>query len=109
MILIIGGSHQGKTIYAQTRFPKEWTIENHYHLKIKSQLKKEENPLEEAQKILKTTKNLIIISDEVGYGLVPADAFEREYREMVGRVNCFFAAQAEQVIRVVCGIGTRIG
>ena len=51
---------------------------------------------------------LVIISDEVGCGVVPVDDFERSYREAVGRVNCFFAERADQVIRVVCGIGIRI-
>ena len=63
---------------------------------------------EEAEKYLSGKDKLVIISDEIGYGLVPIDAFERKYREEAGRVNCFFARKAEQVIRVVCGIGTRI-
>lgn len=51
---------------------------------------------------------LVLVSDEVGSGIVPIDAFEREFREKNGRVNCYLAVQAEQVIRVTAGIGTRI-
>ena len=51
---------------------------------------------------------LVLVSDEVGSGIVPIDAFEREFREKNGRVNCYLASQAEQVIRVPAGIGTRI-
>ena len=51
---------------------------------------------------------LVLVSDEVGSGIVPIDAFEREFREKNGRVNCYLAGQAEQVIRVTAGIGTRI-
>lgn len=64
--------------------------------------------MEEAKRKFSGQDKLIIISNEVGYGLVPVEAFEREYRETVGRVNCFFAGEAEQVIRVVSGIGKRI-
>lgn len=49
-----------------------------------------------------------IICDEVGCGIVPIDAFEREYREVVGRSCCTLASQAETVVRVICGIGEKI-
>ena len=39
---------------------------------------------------------------------MPVDSFERKYRDVNGRVNCFLAENAEQVIRVICGIGKRI-
>lgn len=50
----------------------------------------------------------VIISDEIGYGIVPIDAFEREYREVVGRQSCILAKKAEKVVRVVSGIGVVI-
>ena len=108
MILIIGGAHQGKTAYAKEHFEKESVIIDEYHLKVKKQLEEEEDPLKEAENLLTENENCVIISDEVGYGLVPVDAFLRKYREAVGRVNCYLAGQADQVIRVICGIGTRI-
>lgn len=51
---------------------------------------------------------VVLISDEIGYGLVPVDAFERKYREAHGRLMTDLAAQAQRVDRVVCGIGTRL-
>lgn len=108
MILIVGGAYQGKLEYASKHFGREYEILNQYHEVVRQQLLEEKNPQEEAKKLLEQKKDLVIISDEVGYGLVPTDAFERRYRETVGRVNCFFAGEAEQVIRVVCGVGTRI-
>lgn len=108
MILIIGGAHQGKTAYATEHFGKEAVIIDEYHLQIKKQLEEEKDPLSEVQHLLEENENCVIISNEVGYGLVPVDAFLRKYREAVGRVNCYLAGQADQVIRVICGIGTRI-
>jgi adenosylcobinamide kinase/adenosylcobinamide-phosphate guanylyltransferase len=108
MILIIGGAYQGKTEYAQEAFGAEHEIVNQYHEVVRRQLLDGENPEKQAERLLGEKKDIVIISDEVGYGLVPVDSFERAYREAVGRVNCFFAKQAEQVIRVVCGVGTRI-
>lgn len=105
MVLIIGGACQGKTAYAREQFGG-YTLIDDYHLKVKEQLKAGLDPLEEAQKL--TEEELVVISNEIGCGLVPVDAFEREYREQSGRVNCYFAGKAQQVIRVICGIGTRI-
>lgn len=107
MILIIGGAYQGKTEYAKEHF-KGYEIKNQYHETVRKQMLEGMNPAEEAEKYLSGKDKLVIISDEIGYGLVPTDAFERKYREEAGRVNCFFARKAEQVIRVVCGIGTQI-
>lgn len=50
----------------------------------------------------------IIICDEIGSGLVPADAFEREYRDTVGKICCMLAKSAVRVHRVICGIGVII-
>lgn len=108
MILVIGGAFQGKTEYAEENFGERKRVINHYHLKVKEQLKEGKDPLKEAEKLFMEKEDCVIISDEIGYGLVPVDAFERQYREAVGRVNCYLAKRAEQVIRVVCGIGTRI-
>ena len=51
---------------------------------------------------------IVLITDEIGYGIVPADAFYREYRETHGRVCTQIAAEAKEVHRVICGIGTVI-
>ena len=36
------------------------------------------------------------------------DTFEREYREQTGRILIELAKEAEEVIRVICGIGQKI-
>lgn len=109
MIFITGGAYQGKEAYARENFPEDYKIINAYHLRVKEQLLKGENPIKEAEKLLNSgefhQEKLILISDEMGSGVVPIDAFAREWREQSGRVNCYFAERAEQVIRVVCGIG----
>ena len=108
MIFIIGGAFQGKTEYAKQQFGSSYEIVDHYHLCVREQLERGADCLLEAQRLLSTDRDLVIISNEIGYGLVPMEAEERIYRETVGRVNCFLAKEAEQVIRIVCGIGTRI-
>lgn len=110
MILIVGGAYQGKEEYAANTFPEGYKILKDYQEIIREQLKDGKEPLKEAERLLAgeitETEKLVILCDEVGCGIVPMDAFERKWREQTGRVCCFLAERAEQVIRVQCGIGT---
>lgn len=56
-------------------------------------------------RILKEGRQRIIIIDEIGCGVVPVDAFQREYRELAGRIACRIAADATAVWQVTAGIG----
>ena len=55
--------------------------------------------------LLVENASAVLIMDEVGCGIVPLDAFERQYREVVGRVGCRLAQEASHVERIVCGLG----
>ena len=68
----------------------------------------EDSGTEIARRIIDEGKQYIPISDEVGCGIVPMDAFDREYREAVGRACCCLGEEAEEVWRVTAGIGQRI-
>ncbi len=58
--------------------------------------------------LYKKNPNLVIVSNELGYGVVPMEKKDRLWRERVGRVCTCIAARADEVVRVVCGIGTRL-
>lgn len=47
----------------------------------------------------------VVVSNEVGLGIVPANALARTYRDVLGRVNASFAAQASRSLFVVAGRG----
>jgi adenosylcobinamide kinase / adenosylcobinamide-phosphate guanylyltransferase len=47
---------------------------------------------------------LIVVTNEVGMGIVPAYPLGRVYRDVLGRVNQQVAAAADEVYLVVCGI-----
>ncbi|MCD7842280.1 MAG: bifunctional adenosylcobinamide kinase/adenosylcobinamide-phosphate guanylyltransferase [Lachnospiraceae bacterium] len=49
--------------------------------------------------------DLIIVSNELGYGVVPMEKGDRLWRETVGRVCTRLAVHSDEVVRVVCGIG----
>ena len=47
----------------------------------------------------------IVVSTEVGLGIVPANELARTYRDVLGRVNGPFAAAASRSFLVVAGRG----
>ena len=46
----------------------------------------------------------VVVCCEVGQGVVPIDASDRAWRELVGRTCAELAQRAQKVIRMVCGI-----
>ena len=50
----------------------------------------------------------VVIATEVGSGVVPIDKAQRAQREAAGRLAILLAQQAQEVVRVFCGIPTRI-
>lgn len=133
MKLIIGGYSQGKLNYVLRKIGENGyqicdgtlsvdiksdteeadstntiVIINHLHTFIKTSMQRGENPKESILDFITKYPDCILISDEIGNGIVPMDAFEREYREQTGRILIELAKEAEEVIRVICGIGQKI-
>ncbi|MBD5517241.1 MAG: hypothetical protein HDR07_01665 [Lachnospiraceae bacterium] len=132
MRLVIGGCAQGKLDYVLEKYnlqkgavwdavlpnkegePNDLVLRdkpvviNHFHLWVRERILAGECPEEETMAFLDVCGDCIIICDEVGNGIVPMEPFEREYRERVGRLLIRLAEQAEEVERVICGIGQKI-
>lgn len=47
---------------------------------------------------------LIVVSNEVGMGLVPPNPLGRAYRDLLGQVNQMLAARANRVVLLVAGL-----
>lgn len=46
----------------------------------------------------------VIVSNEVGHGIVPENAMARAFREAQGRLNIALAAEAELAVQVIAGL-----
>jgi len=56
----------------------------------------------------RTGSECIIVSNEVGLGIVPGNALARDFRDVAGRVNQIVAKAADEVFFTVSGIPWRI-
>ncbi|MDP8262086.1 MAG: bifunctional adenosylcobinamide kinase/adenosylcobinamide-phosphate guanylyltransferase [Candidatus Ancaeobacter aquaticus] len=70
-------------------------------------------PEKEIKKITKSIKSIkkhtvIIVSNEVGLGLVPPYKMGREFRDILGRVNQILASEAQAVYFMIAGIPQKI-
>ena len=123
MEMIIGGAFQGKSSLAESKYPDirwvkgaeaDWEAISKakgilgFHEYIRKELKEGREVTSLAKDLIQANPDVVIVSDEVGYGVVPIDAFDRKYREAVGRVCTDLASKSKKVVRVVCGIGTVI-
>lgn len=118
MRFVIGGKASGKVEYVKNKYGAEEIpdadFENimteravkNFHIFIRENINTDIRAF--VDEICEKNPDIIIISDEVGCGVVPEDGFEREWRERAGRANCYIASRADEVVRVVCGIGTVI-
>lgn len=125
MILIIGGYAQGRLAYVMENYNLK--MDDVFNLKeeefsywngqkiiynaeslVTKWLREEKNPCKEIEVILPELKDTIVITQEVGCGLVPVTAEQRLWREEVGRFNVYLAENSETVIRVCCGLGMKI-
>jgi adenosylcobinamide kinase / adenosylcobinamide-phosphate guanylyltransferase len=71
-------------------------------------LKKEVGALLEAVNFLAPNKTLIVVTNEVGLGIVPAYPLGRVYRDALGYVNQCLAREANRVYLMVAGIAVDI-
>ena len=132
MILVIGGFHQGKTAFARRLAAgggktgeveadiaeadgRSASLEEALHAEvvlgfhhyIKRLLQSGQDTETFVRQVIEADPRVVVMT-EVGYGIVPMEADERQYREAVGIAGQMLAAKAEGVYRLVCGIGTKI-
>ena len=122
MQLVTGGAFQGKKEYVKQEFglkQEEMTDGGtaayedifhcrcmyHFHEWIKNRIQEEKDLTGLEEELSEKNPDLILITNELGNGLVPIDAFDRKYRETSGRVCTKIAGKCNRVIRVLCGIG----
>ncbi len=125
MIIVTGGAYQGKLAVAKSLCKKEnpviaegkeasleeleqADIIAQLHLYIRRLLEKGIEPEKQVEELCRKNPQVILEITQLGCGVVPMDAFDRNYREQVGRISCKIAESAEAVYMVNCGIAKRL-
>jgi len=125
MILIFGGAYQGKLAYALERFnlaeddvyrcgddnanvPQDKKIVYGIDKWILALVKKETNVEEAVRQFIDGNRNAVVICDDISCGVVPLDPVLRKWRESVGRSMAILSQSSDELIRLFCGIPSRI-
>lgn len=133
MKVYLGGTCQGKTDFVRAAYPEaeyffsptvsfleqsvkkiqknDTVIWDGFNFSIRKETSSDDFNLDETlMRILSLAENVefIIVSDEVGNGIVPMDKNEREYREATGRILIELASRSEAVSRIICGMEQKI-
>ena len=84
------------------------SLENWEEADMEQRIQQQEAILKEIKRLLEAGKNargdLIIVTNEVGMGLVPETALGRDFRDIVGKANQIAAAAADTAILMASGI-----
>ena len=120
MRFVIGGADSGKRDFVRENYGIDEILMADYdsvltakavydfHIFIKKLMADGKDIVAVVDEISEKNHDITIISTEIGYGVVPMDKGDREWRETVGRTCCYIAKKADEVVRVVCGVGNRI-
>lgn len=58
--------------------------------------------------LTKTKAQIIIVSNEVGLGIVPQNKLARDFRDIAGRINQMIATKSDEIYFLISGIPWRI-
>ena len=122
MILIVGGAFQGKLPYALglTGYQRKDFVDGadcdwdaifkskgiyHFQEYIRRCMKEGRDCEKLVERISRDNPDVVIVTQELGYGIVPCEPFDRKWREKTGRICTELAKGADKVYRVVCGVG----
>ncbi len=83
-------------------------IINHFHSYIRRKTSRAEDLSVIPERLCSGNPDVIIISDEIGCGIVPADPEDNIWREECGRTLCELARRADRFERIICGHGIKI-
>ena len=111
MQLVLGGAYQGKLTWTlkEYRIAQEEVLDLALHdpapgyrcyTHLEALTRRDENP----QRWLPLFASAVVVSREIGSGIVPLDPAERAWRERHGAMLQTLAAQAQRVTRVFCGL-----
>lgn len=108
MIFVLGGFAQGKRDFVKDTFGVENISIDNINSYARKMFDEGADCEKAASELINMCSEDIVISDEIGNGIIPVEKSERDFREWMGRVQIIIAKRADEVYRVICGIGQKI-
>jgi len=78
------------------------------NLMLRDMAAAEAEAVAEVDAVLTVAANVVLVSNEVGMGIVPATRIGREFRDALGRLNQHAAAAVEEAYFLVAGLPLRL-
>jgi adenosylcobinamide kinase / adenosylcobinamide-phosphate guanylyltransferase len=78
------------------------------NLMLEAPAEAEARARDEVDAVLKISAHVILVSNEVGMGIVPATLLGREFRDALGRLNQHAAAAVEEAYFLVASLPLRL-
>lgn len=122
MKLVVGGVYQGKLDMVKRKYnlsnsdcfscddniDMSKKVLYNFEKFILMLMEKELDPCGYMEKNMYKFEDKIIIMNDIFCGIVPMDLKQRQWREYSGKVSAKLSANADEVIRVFCGIPTKL-
>ena len=123
MIFVFGGIYQGKLDYVKENYEvtqiidcknlepqsfSEATVLTNFEYFINTMLEKDIDPVKYIKDNINKFKEIIIIGNEIGLGVVPMKKEDRILRDNVGFIYQILSKEAKSVVRVWNGLPMRI-
>ena len=125
MVLVFGGAYQGKLGYALERFalldedvfrcsedgvglPEGKKIIYEIDRWVLALVKAGVDTDEAVRQFIGGNGDSVVICNDISCGVVPADPTLRKWREAVGRALAALGSASDEVVRLFCGIPTKV-
>jgi adenosyl cobinamide kinase/adenosyl cobinamide phosphate guanylyltransferase len=108
VVLIFGGAYQGKSAYAAERFGVNEAVICKIDKWILELVQKDADVEAAVQNFIGENPEAVVICDDISCGVVPLDPVMRKWREAVGKALAALSRNSSEVIRMFCGIPTKL-
>ena len=107
MILVIGAEAAGKHDFVRSLGYADADISESTEAPVVFHAENLVKTINDVPSVLEKLKNKpVVVINEVGSGIIPAQREQALWREAAGRLGVLLAQEADCVVRVVCGIPT---
>ena len=119
MILVFGGAYNGKLAYVKEKYnikdddifycaldtlDFDKKVICGLHVCIREMILKGKDPLEYIKNNIEKLEKKIIITDDIGMGIVPIEKTDRMWRDAHGKCVQYLSLNSKKVIRIFFGI-----